>query len=268
MATYVIGDIQGCFDELKALLAVINYQEDTDELWFTGDLVNRGPKSLEVLRFIKAIPRCVTVLGNHDLGLLTLAHTPHHLKNHTLDEILLAPDCAQLLTWLRQQPLLYAPANSSYVLVHAGIPPQWSLSEAKRLALEVEIILKGPDYLNLLETMFGNVPALWNEDLQGADRYRYIINAFTRMRFCDGEGRLELGYKGTITEAPADLLPWFTIADRKTRNDKILFGHWAALEGQVTEPNVYALDTGCVWGGSLTALRLEDGQRFSVKCGE
>lgn len=266
MATYVIGDVQGCYDPLRWLLKHINYNDDQDDLWFTGDLVNRGPKSLEVLRFVKTIPRVICVLGNHDLSLLALAYTDIKLHKHTLNNILEAEDRDSLLTWLRYLPLIHQDSQQNFTLVHAGIPPAWTLLEALQYAAEVETILQGPTFKDLLNSMYGNDPADWQTSLTSWDRYRYIINALTRMRFCNDDGSLDLSYKGTLEQAPQHLKPWYKIPDRKTQGEKILFGHWAALEGKVDVKNVYPLDTGCVWGETLTALRLEDREFFSVSC--
>lgn len=266
MAIYVIGDVQGCFDDLLLLLETIQYNQNKDTLWFTGDLVNRGPKSLDVLRFVKNLPRCICVLGNHDLSLLAQAHTTRRLESHTLEDVLRAPDRDELLTWLRHLPLLHRDLNHNTCLVHAGIYPTWDIEEASQFAREVEKQLRGPNFEELLNNMFGNTPTQWHHSLVGWERSRFIINALTRMRFCHKDGDLELAYKGTITQAPPDLVPWFEIKPRAMSQTKILFGHWAALGGKVTVPNVYALDTGCVWGGSLTALRLEDMRLFSVAC--
>lgn len=266
MSTYAIGDIQGCFDSLQALLATINFQPNTDQLWFVGDLVNRGPKSLETLRFIKNLPRKIVVLGNHDLHLLALAQGIEHESKESLAAILTAPDRDELLAWLRQQPLLHHDSVLNYSMVHAGIIPQWSLMQAKKYAAEVETILRGNNYPELLQHMYGSQPDQWKENLTSWDRLRFIINCFTRLRFCTPQGRLDLHYKGGIGNQPTDFFPWFQIPERATQTDNIIFGHWAALEGKVTESHVFALDTGCVWGHTLTAMRLEDRQRFSAPC--
>jgi bis(5'-nucleosyl)-tetraphosphatase (symmetrical) len=266
MATYCIGDIQGCFDELQQLLDIINYDQNHDHLWFVGDLVNRGPKSLESLRFIKQLSNTKIVLGNHDLHLLNFYNGIVDFEADQLEQILSAPDCLELIEWLRKQPLLYHDAEHNFVLTHAGIYPGWDLDEAIIYAREVETILQGKDYVGFLKNMYGNEPTLWNDNLKKWDRLRFIVNAFTRMRFCDQKGKLEFAHAGKIETAPQGFLPWFKIPERKTKNIKILFGHWAALEGKTDEPNVFALDTGCVWNESLTAMRLEDGAKFSTSC--
>lgn len=267
MATYAIGDIQGCFDPLKALLEQIKFDPSQDQLWFAGDLVNRGPKSLEALRFIKAIPNVVTVLGNHDFHLLTLSSGLFSkYKNHTLDEILSAPDLGELIDWLRHRPILHHDADLGYTLVHAGLAPQWTLQQAKVYAQEVEKILQSDHYRDLLENMYADEPNQWHEDLAGWDRLRFIINAFTRIRFCHADGKLDLSSKGTIAAKEASQTPWFDIPSRASKQEHIIFGHWAALQGQTNSRNVHAIDGGCVWGNSLIALRLEDRKRFSVSC--
>ncbi len=246
MSTYVIGDIQGCFDELIALLSLIDFRQDKDTLWLTGDLVNRGPKSLEVLRFVSRLPKLICVLGNHDLFLLALAYTQKKINHHTLDSLLNAPDRELLFDWLRHLPFLHYVGD--YVLVHAGIPPQWTIQEAKQYAQEIELVLQGPYFKELLENIFGDEPNYWDEQLTGWQRYRFIINGLTRLRFCDQEGRLDLSYKGSLQTAPSHLIPWFKMRSNQQPESKILFGHWAALEGVVKEKNIIPLDTGCVWG--------------------
>lgn len=268
MATYAIGDIQGCFASLQTLLQHIHFDPLTDRLWFTGDLVNRGPQSLAVLRFIKQLgPTHSLVLGNHDLTLLAIAYgvRERHARD-TFEDILTAPDRDELLQWLQQQPLLHYDASLQTVMTHAGIAPCWTLEEAIRYAKEVEHILKSDQASNYLHAMYGNQPDLWHEQLSGMDRLRCITNYFTRMRFCTAEGRLNLTYKGTIAEKPADLYPWFDLPHRQPISEKILFGHWAALNGKTNQARIFALDTGCVWGNCLTALRLEDEQLFRVAC--
>lgn len=269
MSIYAIGDIQGCFAEFQALLQHIQFDPRQDTLWFTGDLVNRGPHSLEVLRFIKALgDQHITVLGNHDLHLLALAFdskNPH--KGDTLDAILSAPDCSELMDWLRHRPLLHFDKSSGYIMTHAGLAPSWTPHQAALLAHEVESVLRGDSPHFFLKNMYGNEPCHWNDHLSGMERLRCIVNYLTRMRFCHVDGRLDLSYKGEIGGKPKDLIPWFDVPDRANANTKIIFGHWAALGGKTDAPNVYALDTGCVWGNNLTAMRLEDERRFCVKCG-
>lgn len=268
MATYAIGDIQGCYDELKDLVRLINFDTATDKLWFVGDLVNRGPKSLEVLRFIKDLgDNAITVLGNHDLHLIALFNNQDAvLKKHTLQEVISAPDGKELIDWLRQQPLIHHDPDLDYVMTHAGIYPFWTLEEAKKYAKEVETILQGDNYIDFLAQMYGNRPDTWDENLQGVDRARFIINAFVRMRFCTPFGKLEFEHVNDLDAAPKGFQAWFQISNRKTNNIRILFGHWAALLGHTDTPNVYALDTGCAWGNKLTAMRLEDQQCFHVNC--
>lgn len=266
MATYAIGDVQGCFTSLQQLLGKIQFNENRDTLWFTGDLVNRGPRSLEVLRFIKQLgQRHITVLGNHDLHLLAVAENKSFLgKEDTLSEILQADDCRELLNWLRHQPLLHYEEN--YLMVHAGLAAEWDLKTAKALAREVENILRGEKYPEFLSRLYGNYPHHWSDDLTGWDRIRCIVNYFTRARFCYADGGMEFNMKGTLEHLQNELIPWFSLPQRKTKDLKIIFGHWAALQGVTHVPNTYALDTGCVWGHCLTAMRLEDEKRFSVAC--
>lgn len=268
MAHYCIGDIQGCFSELMSLLEQIKFDPQQDVLWFTGDLVNRGPQSLEVLRFVKSLGKqAITVLGNHDLHLLAVANGKATTKPFdTLDSILQADDCEELCHWLRQQPLIHH--QFGYTLVHAGLPPQWDLIQALQYAREVETILRHEEqYQDFLAHMYGNEPSCWDEALTGNDRFRVITNYLTRLRFCSSNGAIELVMKGEANTSLPGYLPWFKIPHRKTQNLNILFGHWAALKGQVDEPGVFALDTGCIWGNCLSAMRLEDGQRFSTDCG-
>ncbi len=268
MTTYAIGDIQGCFAEFETLLKKIEFNQQTDTLWFTGDLVNRGPRSLDTLRFIKALgDKHTTVLGNHDLHLLAVAHgAPQHSEGDNLKDILQASDKDELLDWLCHRPLLYHDKATQFVLVHAGLAPAWSLSKASALALEVESVLQGESKAFFLSHMHGNQPDHWDDNLTGINRLRCIINYLTRMRFCYADGRLDLTYKGEIAGKPNELMPWFDAPNRVNRNEKIIFGHWAALNGKTRFPHLHALDTGCVWGNCLTAMRIEDGQRFSVKC--
>ncbi len=268
MATYAIGDIQGCLEPLQCLLKKIAFDPAKDKLWLAGDLINRGPDTLATLRFLYNLRDSITiVLGNHDLHFIAVYYGLRKKgKSDTLDQLLIAPDRLDLVYWLRQQKLVHHDAALGYAMVHAGIPPQWDLQEALVRAREVETVLKSEQPENFLAGMYGNSPNLWSESLVGVDRLRVITNYFTRMRFCNAQGVLELQTKESADAAPEGFAPWFSFAQRKTRDEKIIFGHWAALEGKVNLPNLYALDTGCVWGGSLTAMRLEDGARFSCNC--
>lgn len=268
MATYAIGDIQGCFSQLAALLKVIQFDEAHDHLWFTGDLVNRGSESLATLRFIKQLGNCChIVLGNHDLHLLAVAHNGHPgWPTDTLNDILTAADRHELLSWLIKQPLLHHDSNLGFTMVHAGLAHNWDLDKARKLAKEVETVLQSPHCVDFFKNMYGNYPNDWDDHLEDFERLRTITNFFTRMRFCHHDGRLELKTKGTVTSVSKDLIPWFRVENRLNKNLNIIFGHWAALNGVTDTPHVYALDTGCVWGHKLKAMRLEDKQVFFVSC--
>lgn len=258
MAVYAIGDIQGCFHELQQLLAHLRFDPSQDRLWFAGDLVNRGPHSLETLRFVRNLgPAALTVLGNHDLHLLAVANQASKLKaKDTLHPILDASDRDELLDWLRRQPLLHHDAALGYTLVHAGLPPQWDLAQAQRCAQDIETQLRSADYADFFTHMYGDEPTLWSDTLTGWDRLRFITNCLTRLRYCDSEGRLALAYKGAPGSQPPHLKPWFEHAQRRSRDLKILFGHWSTL-GERNDAGIYPLDSGCLWGGQLTALRLD-----------
>jgi len=271
MATYAVGDLQGCLQALQCLLKQVAFDPQRDRLWLVGDLVNRGPQSLETLRFLYSIRESlVCVLGNHDLHLLAAGRNIERLKKaDTLREIVEAPDCAELLEWLRQQKLMHYDEQRNIALVHAGIPPQWSLRKALKCAAEVETALRDDNLLPpYLDGMYGNDPAKWDNDLKGVPRLRVITNYFTRMRFCTADGKLDLKSKEGLDTAPAGYKPWFQHKERKTRDVKIIFGHWAALEGKCNEPGISALDTGCVWGGALTLMNVDSGERLSCKCDE
>jgi bis(5'-nucleosyl)-tetraphosphatase (symmetrical) len=258
MATYAIGDLQGCHAEFMALLERLRFDPVRDRLWLTGDLVNRGPDSLAVLREVRALGRAATVvLGNHDLHLLALAFAPKTVKRREpeLGAVLEARDAPELLEWLRARPLLHRDEALGWTLVHAGLPPQWTLGQAAACAREVEDALC-KDAAGLLTEMYGNEPDRWSPGLEGMDRLRFTVNCLTRLRFVDRKGRLLLAYKGTVAGAPAGSLPWFRHPERATRGDALVFGHWSAL-GYLAEPGLRALDTGCVWGGALTAIRLD-----------
>lgn len=262
MAVYAIGDVQGCYDSLRALLDKLNYDPSADHLWFTGDLVNRGPQSLSVLRFVKSLPKVTTVLGNHDLHLLAVAAGQAARKSQdSFDDVLFAHDRDELLGWLRDRPLMHYDATLDIALVHAGLLPQWELTTALRLAAEACEHIQRSDKNELFANMYGDLPDHWRDELGGWDRLRVIINAFTRLRYCDAQGRLDLRHKGRPGEQPAQLLPWFQAPRRKTRDARIVFGHWSTL-GVWDADGVIALDSGCLWGGKLTAVRLDDSQHL------
>jgi bis(5'-nucleosyl)-tetraphosphatase (symmetrical) len=262
-----VGDIQGCLQPLQALLAHINFQPKKDKLWVAGDMINRGPESLKTLRFLYHLRDSLhIVLGNHDLHLLAVAvGCREPSPSDTLNAILNAPDRDCLLEWIRKQPLVHHDSKLKYTMVHAGIPPQWSIKKALKYSREVEAALQSKAISSFLKNMYGNQPGSWSKDLKGTERLRLITNYFTRMRFCDSSGRLELSSKAGINSAPIGYLPWYSHYNRKTYDDKIIFGHWAALEGNADHHNVFAIDTGCVWGGELTMMRLEDEKLFSAK---
>jgi bis(5'-nucleosyl)-tetraphosphatase (symmetrical) len=260
MATYAIGDIQGCCDEFESLLDRISFDPRADRLWLVGDLVNRGPRSLDVLRRVKALGAAAsTVLGNHDLHLLALALVPGERKKSrdTLEEILDAPDRDELLDWLRRRPLLHHDATLGYSMLHAGLPPQWDFALARSCARELEATLRDEAAcIELFTHMYGDKPNRWSDDLEGHERLRFITNCFTRLRFCRADGRLELDYKGTIARAPRHVMPWFAVPGRRSREMRIVCGHWSAL-GFHDGDGVLAIDTGCVWGEKLCAVRLD-----------
>lgn len=258
MALYAIGDIQGCYDDLQRLLEQIRFDHAKDRIWFAGDLVNRGPDSLRVLRFVKGLgPRADSVLGNHDLHLLALSegNLRHRGKDHTLDQILNAPDRDELLHWLRHRPLLKRSRKRNITLIHAGLPPQWDLQTAIACARELETALRGDTFHDYCRQMYGNEPRQWSPRLNGMPRLRFITNCLTRLRYCDRQGRLAMREKGAPGSRNHGILPWFRVPGRKTRNDPIVFGHWSTL-GYLQEGRVHAIDTGCLWGGRLTALKV------------
>lgn len=261
MATYCIGDIHGAHTLLERLLERLAPLADDDRLWFVGDLVNRGPDSLAVLRRVKALgERAITVLGNHDLSLLVKAVEPdaRDRVNPTLRPILDAPDCDALLDWLRHRPLIHRDAALGWTLVHAGIPAEWTVADAQARATELEAALRGPDHAAFLRQLFGDTPQRWDNALTGIQRLRYIANALTRQRFVTPDGRLDMDYKKTLAGAPAGLTPWFARPDRAAAAEPIVFGHWSALESVAwPQHNVWGIDTGAAWGGRLTALRLD-----------
>jgi bis(5'-nucleosyl)-tetraphosphatase (symmetrical) len=267
MAIYAIGDVQGCYTELVQLLEKVRFDANRDRLWFVGDLVNRGSDSLAVLRLVKSLGgRAMVVLGNHDLHLLAVAEGVAELHpSDTLNEILAAPDRGDLLFWLRHQKLLYAENN--FVLVHAGLLPDWTVEQAVTLASEAEQVLQGDQYVDLLMRMYGNQPDHWRDELAGYDRLRVIINAFTRLRICTDDGEMEFKFKGEAKDIPNGYRPWFDVPQRASADATVVFGHWSAL-GLLRQENIIALDTGCLWGGTLTAIRLEDREVFQVACAD
>ena len=270
MSTYAIGDIQGCYSELQNLLNEINFDERRDELWFAGDLVNKGPKSLQTLRFIKTLGvNAKITLGNHDLHLLAVAKNIQPLlKKDTIQEILAADDVEELIDWLKSRPLLITDDNLNFTMVHAGLPPQWSLENAKEFAKECELILQSEKINKLLAEMYGDTPNIWSDSLQDYAKQRFIINCFTRIRFCNSDGMLDFDTKVAPGKQNTSLIPWYSLPNRKTKDNKIIFGHWSTVhignEKNFKQYNVYPIDTGCLWGGRLTAMRLEDEKIFSV----
>ena len=270
MATYAIGDVQGCFDVLRRLLDVLHFDPAQDRLWFAGDLVNRGSASAATLRFVRALgASAVTVLGNHDLHLLAVAQGGKPGRRDTLSDVLNAPDRDELLHWLRHQPLLHESPDGRMLMLHAGLPPQWDTVQARACAAEAEAALRGPDHAETLRRMYGDQPERWDEKLRGMQRLRFIINCFTRLRYCTADGRLALDPKGAPGSQPSGLMPWFAVPDRQSAKAHIVFGHWSTL-GRVHWPEhrVWCLDTGCLWGGALTALCLETGVVHALPCDE
>ncbi|MDD2724878.1 MAG: symmetrical bis(5'-nucleosyl)-tetraphosphatase [Methylovulum sp.] len=266
MAIYAIGDVQGCFDDLLKLLDLIAFDNTTDQLWFAGDLVNRGPKSLETLRFVKGLgDAAVIVLGNHDMHLLAASCSPKIAnKKDALTPILEAPDCGELIDWLRFRPLFHY--DQGFCMIHAGLPPQWDFNKTQKMAALAEGTLKSPDYAIFLKQMYGNKPNMWSANLKGMSRLRFIVNCFTRMRYCDAEGRLDFANSGPIGSQPRGLMPWFQVPGRQNADMRIICGHWSTL-GYYEGDNCYAIDTGCLWGGQLTAIKLgEPVERFSIDC--
>lgn len=261
MAVYAIGDLQGCYQPFRRLLDKLRFDPGVDCLWLVGDLVNRGPESLQCLRFVRELgDAAITVLGNHDLHLLALARRPDESADEhpSLQPILTAPDREALLDWLRQQPLFHRDTDLGWSMVHAGLAPGWTPAAAEDCAREVEAALSGPDHHRFLEHMYGDQPDCWHAGLTGWDRLRVIVNCMTRMRLCHPNGRLDLSYKNTLEQAPPGRLAWFQLAGRQHAAERIVCGHWSAL-GTVAWPqeNVWCIDTGCVWGRALSALRLD-----------
>lgn len=267
MTTYVVGDIQGCLNPLTRLMDRVKFDPSTDCLWSVGDIVNRGPQSLDTLRFLKSLGGSFKmVLGNHDLHLIALAygiHTPK--KGDTLNEILTAPDRQELIDWLRKQPLIFRTEN--YVVVHAGIPHIWTIARAMELAQEVESALGSQDPTPFLWDMYGNEPACWSDQLVGSTRLRVITNYLTRMRCCKKDGTLDLLFKGPANESPKEFLPWFEYYQPSgSHQEHIFFGHWASLKTLTYHKKFHALDSGCIWGGELTFFCVEHQQRITCNC--
>ncbi len=271
-STYAIGDVQGCFDDLLRLLEKLDFDPGVDRLWFTGDLVNKGPNSLELLRFVRSLGNAtISVLGNHDLYLLAAAAGAIKIrKKDTIAEILDAPDCEELLFWLRHQPVLHHSETLGFTMIHAGLPPQWDLQQARECARELETVLQSFDYEDLFLHLPGEGPLSWREDLEGWARLRFITNCFTQLRWCDLGGRIDLpGNRSKASAKKKRSRPWFEIPHRASKPLRILFGHWPSLV--VTPParetaGVFPLDTGCACGGRFTAFRLEDWRYFRLKC--
>lgn len=271
MAIYAIGDVQGCFEQLQTLLNKLKFDIDNDTLWFAGDIVNRGPQSLDTLRFIHSLGnKAITVLGNHDLHLLAIANgRGKQGKKDTIKDILDADDRDELLDWLIHCPLMHYDKELNISLSHAGIYPKWNIPQALQYANEVEAILQSPKSHEYFHHMYGNKPPLWSDKLKGWDRLRFITNAFTRMRYCDEQGHLSLHDKGPPGTQIKGVYPWFDLDDRATADTRIVFGHWSTLD----DPHygcLYPLDTGCLWGGKLTALKIDDDltERVEVQCPE
>ncbi|OOF45859.1 bis(5'-nucleosyl)-tetraphosphatase (symmetrical) [Rodentibacter trehalosifermentans] len=260
MANYFVGDLHGCFDELQLLLEKVEFEPTRDKLYLVGDLVARGDKSLECLRFVKSLGQAAqTVLGNHDLHFIATTLGIKKVKpRDRVDAIFNAPDFEELVDWLCHQPLLVHNENPGVVMAHAGISPDWDLATAKACAKEVEEILQNGDFAALLAQMYDNSPNRWSPDLQGIERLRYSINVFTRMRFCYWDHRLDFACKAPPKAAPAELTPWFNLPNPLYQQIPIVFGHWASLVDEPTPQNIYALDTGCVWNNRMTMLRWED----------
>jgi len=267
MATYAVGDIQGCHDELQRLLDHVQFDPAKDKLWLVGDLVNRGPDSLKVLRFVKHLGKAATcVLGNHDLHTLAVAngHLQYHRQDN-IDDVLHAEDRDELVHWLRHLPLLHHDPSLNFTMVHAGLPPQWDLPTAQACAKEIETMLQSEQHVEFLDKMYGNEPNTWDENHSGWDRLRFITNCFSRLRYCDAQGKLALEEKGRPGSQAKGLMPWFEVPNRKNAGMRIVFGHWSTL-GPIKSDLIFPIDTGCLWGEKLTALRLDDCQTFAISC--
>lgn len=270
MATYAIGDVQGCFDDLLRLLDKINFDSTSDTLWFCGDIINRGPKSLDTIRFIKQLnTAAITVLGNHDLHFLAVAYlSTKPAKYDTFSDILQANDRSELVDWLRFQKLFHYDPDLNISMVHAGLPVEWSIQQAQQYSQEIESVLQQDKPQEFFRHMYGNYPPKWSDDLQGWDRYRFITNVFTRMRFCRRNGQPDYKFKGNVGSQPEDLVPWFLVTERESKNDDIIFGHWSTLSN-IKQPHIYPIDTGCLWQGKLSALKISpDRQLTQIDCSD
>lgn len=276
MSTYIIGDIHGYLNTLERLLIKINFNKETDSLWFTGDLINGGPQSLETIRFVKSLSNAICILGNHDITLIACYYNKNLLTNifnqnnsnkeklNGIIPVLEAPDCKELITWLQQQSLAWFSQEFNLLLVHAGVHPDWDLKKTLILAKELETSLKSTN-IELYNYLYGNKPDNWDDNLTSWSRMNCIVNYLTRIRFCKANGQLEFFSKGEALEAPAGYMPWYNVPNRKTKDITVVFGHWSALAGKANHPNVIALDTGCRWGKQLTAYCLETQKFFSVE---
>jgi bis(5'-nucleosyl)-tetraphosphatase (symmetrical) len=267
MAIYAIGDVQGCLGPLRRLIDSLPFDPSRDRFWFVGDLVNRGPDTLGCLRYVKSLGTlAVTVLGNHDFHAICVAAGVQKARaRDTLDDVLAAPDREELLEWLRHRSLMHV--EGPYALVHAGLLPEWTITRARELAGEVEAELQGPGWHAFLQHLYGNEPVRWDESLAGYDRLRVIVNAMTRMRVCTREGVMDLSFKGEPGESQGGRVPWFDLPVRAHATHEVVCGHWSVV-GLKLRPTVLSLDSGCVWGRALTAVRLQDRQVFQVHCQE
>ncbi|MEM7026625.1 MAG: symmetrical bis(5'-nucleosyl)-tetraphosphatase [Pseudomonadota bacterium] len=269
MSTYAIGDLQGCYIELLELLNEINFDENKDQLWFVGDLINRGPMSLDCIEFVMSLGNnAKTVLGNHDLHLLAIAKGIRKLhKKDTLDEILESEHAEHIYLWIRQQPLFYYEKELNFAMLHAGLPSMWSITQANEMADNTGSMIRGDKFFDFLPHMYGNEPKQWSNDLSEIEQHRYVINCFTRTRYLHPTGEMDFEEKGMPDEQD-ELVAWYAHPERRSNDTRIVFGHWSTVTlGQsqnFKQYNVYPIDTGCIWGGTLTALRLEDEQLFSV----
>ena len=268
MSRYAVGDLQGCLKPLQCLLEQVSFNPQHDQLWLVGDLVNRGPDSLATLRYLHSIKDSLRItLGNHDLHYIALARgTTDKGRHPTLDALLSAPDCDELMQWLLQQALVLRSDDGRYLMSHAGIPNAWSSEQALALSREVEAVLQGPQTDEFFRNMYGDEPLKWDDNLTGYERLRAITNHLTRMRICDADGRLELRYKGIAAEIPAPYRPWFEWQTKNSRSETLIFGHWAALECITNRNDIIALDSGCVWGRHMTMLDMDSGEFYRCSC--